>query len=135
RQFDITIRGATKKGLIARVAGIDDRNAAETLRGTELYVARELLPEPDDDEVYHADLIGLRVVDTSGKILGEIIAIQNFGAGDLIEYRRADSRETEFVAFDGSFVTGIDLEAGTCEIAVTYTDAREGDADDASMAD
>ncbi len=124
RAFELSVRGATKKGLIARIAGVDDRTAAEALRGTELYVSRDRLPMTEDDEVYHADLIGLRVITDTGEALGEIVAIQNFGAGDLIEYRRTDGRDTEFVPFDGDFVTAIDLDAGTCTIAISYTDGR-----------
>lgn len=112
QSFDITVVRVAKKGVIARVAGIHDRTAAEALRGTELYIARERLPEPDDDEHYHADLIGLAAVTGDGAIVGEVVSVQNFGAGDLLEVRLAGQSRTEFVPFDDRFVPQIDLEAG-----------------------
>lgn len=78
-------------GAIARFAEIADRNAAEAMRGTELTVARSELPPLDDGEYYHADLIGLRVVDDAGLEVGHIVAIENFGAGDVIEIERPGS--------------------------------------------
>ena len=101
-----------KKGVIARVAGVADRNAAEALRGMELYVARGQLPEPDDDEHYHVDLVGLEAVTQSGETVGEIVAVQNFGAGDLLEVRLAGKSRTEFIPFDEHFVRDIDVDAG-----------------------
>ncbi len=111
RSFDISVVRVAKKGVIARVGGVSDRNGAEALRGTDLYVKREKLPEPDEDELYHADLIGLDAVTPTGEIVGEVIAIQNFGAGDLVEIRLAGQKRTEFVPFDDHFVPEIDLEA------------------------
>ena len=75
-------------GAIARFAEINDRNAAEAARGTELTVPREALPPLGEGEYYHADLLGLRCVSTSGEDLGVCIAIENFGAGDVIEVER-----------------------------------------------
>ena len=81
----------TKDHFVARLAGVVDRNAAERLANTKLYVLRERLPQPDEpDEFYHADLIGLAVVDRAGKPLGTVVAVHNFGAGDLIEVRQAE---------------------------------------------
>ena len=111
RQFKLRIVRVTPKGVIARVAGIDDRNAAETLKGIELYVDRARLPAAADGEFYYADLVGLTVVDTEGKMLGNIAAVQNFGAGDLLEIRLSGSSKTELVPFREAFVPEVDLAA------------------------
>ena len=111
RQFKLRIVRVTPKGVIARVAGIDDRNAAETLKGIELYVDRARLPAAADGEFYYADLVGLTVVDTEGKMLGNIAAVQNFGAGDLLEIRLSGSSKTELVPFRDAFVPEVDLAA------------------------
>lgn len=71
--------------LIAKVKGVDDRDAAEALRGLQLHVPRAALPEPDDDEYYLADLIGLAAIAPDGAPVGRIKSVQNFGAGDLLE--------------------------------------------------
>lgn len=75
-------------GAIARFAEINDRNAAEAARGTELTVLREALPPLGEGEYYHADLLGLPCVSTTGEDLGVCVAIENFGAGDVIEVER-----------------------------------------------
>jgi 16S rRNA processing protein RimM len=79
-------------GAIARFAEVSDRNAAEALRGTELTVPRSALPPLGDGEYYHADLLGLPAVSTDGEALGVVIAIDNFGAGDVIEVERPDKK-------------------------------------------
>ena len=79
-------------GAIARFAQITDRNAAEAARGTELTVSREALPPLAEGEYYHTDLLGLRCVSTTGEDLGICVAIENFGAGDVIEIERADKK-------------------------------------------
>ena len=75
-------------GAIARIAEVTDRNAAEALRGTELIVARSELPPLGEGEYYHADLLGLPAVSTTGEALGHVVAIDDFGAGDVIEIER-----------------------------------------------
>ena len=75
-------------GTIARIAEVTDRNAAEAMRGTELTVPRSALPPLEDGEYYHTDLLGLPVVSTEGETLGTVIAIDDFGAGDVIEVER-----------------------------------------------
>jgi 16S rRNA processing protein RimM len=77
---------------IARFAEIADRNAAERLRGTQLTVPRSALPPLEEGEYYHADLLGLACVATSGEALGTVVAIDNFGAGDVIEIERPDGK-------------------------------------------
>ena len=79
----------TLRGAIARFEGVGDRNAAERLRGTELTVPRGDLPPLGEGEYYHADLIGLPAVSTDGEALGRVVAVENFGAGDVIEIERA----------------------------------------------
>jgi len=82
------LRDDGKGGAIARFAEVTDRNAAEQLRGTELTVPRSALPELEEGEYYHADLIGLPAVSTSGEALGTCVAVENFGAGDILEIER-----------------------------------------------
>jgi len=77
-------------GAVARFAEIADRNTAEALRGTELTVPRASLPPLDEGEYYHADLIDLPCISTSGEALGKVVLIENFGAGDVIEIGRPD---------------------------------------------
>lgn len=74
-----------KGGIVARLKGVADRNAAEALRGLKLYIPRDSLPEPEEDEFYLADLIGLFVETAEGEALGTVKAVQDFGAGDLLE--------------------------------------------------
>ncbi len=79
-------------GAIARIAEVNDRNAAEAMRGTELTVARADLPPLGDGEYYHADLLGLPAISSNGEPLGQVVAIDNFGAGDVIEIERPDKK-------------------------------------------
>ncbi len=83
--FPVTLTGITKNGLTAKLKGVPSKEAAEKLKGTRLYVDRALLPEPEDDEFYHADLLGLQVLDTGGTDLGKVKAVLNHGASDLLE--------------------------------------------------
>jgi len=118
REFDITVVRVAKKGVIARIAGITNRNVAEALRGTKLFIPRDRLPEPDEDEVYHADLVGLEAVTADGQVVGEVVAVQNFGAGDLLEIRLEGQRRTEFVPLDEHFVPDIDIDAGRVTVVM-----------------
>jgi 16S rRNA processing protein RimM len=102
-----------KDHFVATLAGIRDRNAAERLANIKLYVPRERLPEPEAaDEFYHADLVGLAVVDRAGQMLGTVVAVHNFGAGDLIEVRQAEGNATQMLPFDAATVPEVDLAAG-----------------------
>ncbi len=84
----------TPKGAIARIAGVDDRTAAEALRGVLIEVDREALPLLEEGEFYHADLIGLPCVDADGTPLGVVVAVENFGAGDLLEIAKPDGKKS-----------------------------------------
>ncbi|MGB7206946.1 MAG: ribosome maturation factor RimM [Anderseniella sp.] len=99
-----------------RLEGVNDRNTAETLRGVELSILREQLPQPDDDEIYHADLIGLSVLDQEQNLLGKVEGILDFGAGELLEYRLEDASGTQLIPFNLDTVPEIDLDAGTLTV-------------------
>ena len=85
------LRDDGKGGAIARFAGVGDRNEAEALRGTALTVPRSALPPLEEGEYYHADLVGLAAVSDAGKPIGTVVAVENFGAGDILEIERAGS--------------------------------------------
>jgi 16S rRNA processing protein RimM len=135
RQFRLQPTGVARGQMLARIDGVTDRNAAEALRGVELYVDRDRLPPPDEEEFYHADLIGLMAVDESGNEIGSVRAMQNFGAGDLIEIAITGGR-VEVYPFTREVVPVIDLEAGRVvvvpppEILVRPEDASDGASDD-----
>ena len=88
RQFDLHLCGVAKGVLIARLPGIGDRDQAEALRGLRLYLPRSALPQPEAEEYYHADLIGLDAVLADGTPVGRVRAIYDFGAGDTLELAR-----------------------------------------------
>lgn len=115
RSFDLSIVGtadAAKGILIARIAGVADRNAAEALKGVELFVERERLPAPTDPEEYYlADLIGLSAFDGTGAKLGEIVSVDNYGAGDLLLVV-PESGEGFVVPFAKAFVPVVDIKGG-----------------------
>ncbi|MDK9697593.1 MAG: ribosome maturation factor RimM [Siculibacillus sp.] len=98
--------------LVVKFAEIADRTMAEKLNGAELFIDRSALPEPEDEETfYHTDLIGLVVVDEAGERLGEIVAVPNFGAGDLLEVRPAGG-QTFLLPFTRACVPVVDVKAG-----------------------
>jgi len=105
---------------IATIAGIRDRNAAEALANARLYVPRDRLPEPaEPDEFYYADLVGLTAVDRAGKSCGTVIAVHNFGAGDIVEIRRDATGKTELLPFDAAHVPEVDLAGGRVVIELS----------------
>ena len=112
RQFEITELRVTAKGVVVRFKGISDRTAAETLRGLELYVARSALPPAEDGAYYHVDLIGLQAVDQSGADLGRVVAVQNFGAGEMLEIKPPSETETYYVPFTDTYVPTVDIAGG-----------------------
>jgi 16S rRNA processing protein RimM len=111
RHFALSLVGAGKGVLLARLAGIADRNQAEALRGLRLYLRRAALPPTADDEYYHADLIGLDARLTDGGVLGRVRAVHDFGAGDTLEIERAGGPPI-MVPFTRAVVPVVDLEAG-----------------------
>lgn len=125
RRFVIERLRPAKEVVIAKFAGIDDRDAAEALNGTGLWVDRSALPPPDEDEFYHADLIGLAAFDRDGGPLGTVVAVHDHGAGDIIEI--APSRGASMlIPFTRDAVPEVDLSAGRVTIVPPEeTEARE----------
>ena len=125
RSFEVASARATPKGVVARLKGVGDRTAAEALKGVELYVNRDRLPAAAEGEYYHADLIGLAAVAPEGMQIGEIVAVQNFGAGDLLEIRLAGSGKTELVPFTEATVPEVDIAAGRAVVAMPAASGDE----------
>jgi 16S rRNA processing protein RimM len=110
--FAIEALRPAKGYLVARLRGVRDRNAAEQLTNLRLFVPRERLPPPASDEFYHADLIGLAAVTTEGTEVGTVVAVHNFGAGDILELRPPAGGTTIMLPFTDAFVPRIDIAGG-----------------------
>jgi len=111
RSFTIEITRPVKSGFAALITGVTTKEAADALRGTRLYADRTALPSLPDDEYYHADLIGLEVVDTGGVALGHVTAVHNHGAGDLLEITGPGLKSPALVPFTRASVPTVDLAA------------------------
>ena len=98
RSYEITAMRPQKTVLVVRFRGIDSREAAEALNGVKLFVDRSALPVPEEDEFYLSDLIGLRTVSPEGEMLGKVVEVHDFGAGDILEIRLANGK-SELFAF------------------------------------
>jgi 16S rRNA processing protein RimM len=110
RTFRIVALRPGKDHFVARLAGVDDRTAAEALTQTELYVARDRLPPAEDEDTfYHADLIGLPVEDPAGAVLGSVVALHDFGAGDILDFAPAAGGKTLMVPFTKAAVPVVDV--------------------------
>ena len=111
RQFEVAQAREAKDHLVATFKGVTTRDEAERLNGIELYIAREKLPATDADEYYHADLIGLAAVTTADEPLGRVVAIHNFGAGDIIEIAPSNGA-TLLLPFTNAVVPTVDIAGG-----------------------
>ncbi len=120
KTLSFKIKGAVKKDLLAEVTGVADRNGAEALRGTKLYIDRDALPEADDGEYYIEDLKGLKVVDGQGNDIGTILSVENFGASDLLDIK-PQSGQSFYVPFTDDTVLDVDFEGGTVKIQIPDT--------------
>jgi 16S rRNA processing protein RimM len=107
--FEIEAVRAAKGHLVAQFRGVGDRNTAERLANLRLFVPRERLPPPAAEEFYHADLIGLSAVATDGTEIGTVVAIHEFGAGDILELRPQAGGTTIMVPFTAAFVPSVDI--------------------------
>jgi 16S rRNA processing protein RimM len=116
RRFEVKAEGFVRGAVVARIVGIADRDAAEALRGIELYLDRSALPPPDEDEYYHADLIGLAVQDKAGTPIGVVCGVVEYGAGPLLEIERpgepGGKKKTALAPFTKGVLVSVDLAAG-----------------------
>jgi 16S rRNA processing protein RimM len=124
RQFEVTHVREAKDHLVATLKGVTTREDAQRLNGLELYVPRDRLPETDEDEYYHADLIGLAAVNADDEPLGRVVAIHNFGAGDIIEIAPAKGA-TMLLPFTNAVVPTVDLAGG--RVIIKLPQEIEGD--------
>ena len=129
RQFEVMHAREAKDHLVVTLKGVATRDDAERLNGLELYVPRDRLPDTDDGEYYHTDLIGLSAVTTAEQPLGKVIAIHNFGAGDIIEIAPPQGA-TMLLPFTNAVVPTVDLAGGRVVIDMP----QEIDGDDPSAA-
>ena len=112
RRFSVTVTRSIPNGLAARLSGIETKEEADALKGLRLFAPRDRLPALPDDEFYHADLIGLEVVDTGGTVLGRVRAVLDHGAGDLLEIAGPGLKSTVLLPFTLEAVPTVDLDAG-----------------------
>ena len=124
RQFEVVRARVAKDHLVATLKGVATRTDAERINGLELYIPRDRLPETEEGEYYHADLIGLRAIDAAGDDIGKVLAIHNFGAGDIIEIAPAQG-PTLLLPFNSIIVPTVDLANG--HIVVELPHEIEGD--------
>jgi 16S rRNA processing protein RimM len=124
RVIEVTHAREAKDHLVATLKGIATREDAERLNGIELYIAREKLPATDDGEYYHADLIGLAAVNTANEPIGRVIAIHNFGAGDIIEIAPLHGTSL-LLPFTNAVVPTVDLANG--RVVIELPQEIEGD--------
>lgn len=129
RQFVIDTLRPNKDFLVARVDGVDDRNAAEALRNVELYLPRERLPAIDEDDTwYYADLVGLAALAPDGAAIGTVAAVYNFGAGDIVEIAPAAGGKTLLLPFTEAVVPEVNVKAGRIVVVLPEEiEAREGE--------
>jgi 16S rRNA processing protein RimM len=121
--FELRVLGSIRGGVVAQPAGIGDRNAAEALRGQQLFIPRARLPEPGEEEFYHEDLVGLEALDERGSAIGKVSAVFDFGAGDVIEITDGTG-ETRLVPFTRAAVPSVDI--GHRSLIVADWAATEG---------
>ncbi|MER8525923.1 MULTISPECIES: ribosome maturation factor RimM [unclassified Mesorhizobium] len=112
RAFQIVDIRPANTVVVVRFKGVNDRNAAEALAGTELFVDRSVLPdEGEEDEFYHADLVGLEVKDDIGAIIGKVVAVHNFGGGDILDVTLA-GRKGVLIPFTQAAVPEVSIAGG-----------------------
>ncbi len=128
RFFEGQVKGFAKELLRVKFKGIDTRNDAEEIIGTELYVNRDILPDLEEDTFYLADLTGLKVLDANTqKELGKIVGVYNFGAGDILEIKFEEKKQTEMLPFNDAYVPTVDVQKGFVKVNYTSMNYQEDD--------
>src|ERR1700710_1726635 len=131
RSFKLATAREAKGHLVATLKGVATREDAERLNGVELYIARDKLPATEEDEYYHADLIGLAAVTPANQPLGRVVAVHDFGAGDIIEIAPPHGA-TLLLPFTNAVVPSVDLAGG--RVVIELPEEIEGDSPDGAGA-
>lgn len=135
RAFEITDIRPANEVVVVRFKGVSDRNAAEALTNTELFVDRSALPDDTEEgEFYHADLVGLGVRDENGESVGKVFAVQNFGGGDILEIQY-QGRKGVLIPFTQAAVPVVDVSGGFIGIDTAAAGLVESDDDDDAPSD
>ncbi|WP_062222848.1 ribosome maturation factor RimM [Aureimonas sp. D3] len=135
RRFTVQSARVQKNVVVVRFAEVKDRNAAERLNGTDLFVDRSALPDEEEDEYYQADLVGLVARTTDGTVIGEVVAFHDFGAGDILEIA-PDGGASVMIPFTETAVPEVDLDLGFILVEPVAAglsgavEAREGEGDE-----
>jgi 16S rRNA processing protein RimM len=130
RAFEVIDIRPANTVVVVRFKGVKDRNAAEALAGTELFIERAALPdEGEDDEFYHADLVGLTVKDETGEAIGKVNAVHNFGAGDILEMT-VDGRRGVLIPFSQAAVPEVSIAGGFIRVDAAAAGLIDSDGDD-----
>ena len=111
RTFDVRVLDVVKGKVLARISGVEDRDGVEALKGTALFVSRSTFPEPDEDEFYLADLVGLAAETASGEVVGKVSGVYDYGAGDLLEVSRPEATSL-MLPFTRANVPVVDIAGG-----------------------
>lgn len=129
RRFDLKVTGEAKGLVIAQVDGVRDRDAAEGLKGTRLYVSRDRLPETDEDEFLYTDLVGLKAFGVDGELVGSVRGVADFGAGELLDIAQAQGGSI-LVPFTKAAVPEIDVANGRLVVdPPSFAEDEEDDQD------
>lgn len=122
KRFEVTIKGMVRGMVLAQLSGVFDRDQAQEMRGTELYVDRGLLPAiENEDEFYYSELVGLTVESPEGETLGKVTGVFNFGAGDILEFDREEfdrRQKSQMVSFTETTVPLVDLVQGKIVVSM-----------------
>ncbi|MEP3248302.1 MAG: ribosome maturation factor RimM [Sneathiella sp.] len=121
-KYVLSLSGFSKATPVVRIKGVSSRNEAEALKGTELYVSRDTLPDTEgDDEFYHADLIDLAAIEEDGTRFGKILRLHDFGAGDMLEIvpEGKSAKAAILVPFTLEMVPVVDVKAGHVVISLS----------------
>jgi len=120
KTISLTLKNEMKGDWLAEVKGVSDRNEAERLRGTKLYIDRDALPDADDGEYYIEDLKGLKVVDKDGKDIGTVLSVENFGASDLLDIKPSVG-SSFYIPFTDDTIIEVDFENGVVTVDIPET--------------
>ena len=126
-EYAFEVQSCNQDMLIAYLDDVNDRNEAELLKGRELYVYRDDFEEPEDEEFYYEDLVGLRLKLQNGQEYGEIASMQNYGAGDIVEVKLKKSGKKELLPFTEAIFPNVNIKSGSVIIVPPHIENIDND--------